>query len=81
MSEVIKPELLEILRCPVALQEGTGPDRGRLRIVKETWLVSDESGCKYPIIDGIPVMLPDEGKKWRDTADDDLPVPPPPPAV
>jgi hypothetical protein len=32
---------------------------------------------KYPIRDGIPVMLIEEGKKWKETAVEDLPVPPP----
>jgi uncharacterized protein YbaR (Trm112 family) len=32
---------------------------------------------KYPIRDGIPVMLIDEGMKWRNTAVAELPVPPP----
>ena len=43
----------------------------------DTWLVCDESGLKYPIRDGIAIMLVDEGEKWRATAEADLPVPPP----
>ena len=39
--------------------------------------VCDDSGYKYPIREGIPVMLVDEGEKWKDTAEEDLPVPPP----
>ena len=75
----ISAELLEILRCPQAVQEKEkyGDDPGRLRLVKNSWLVCDDSGLKYPIRDGIPVMLIDEGQKWQDTADEDLPVPPP----
>jgi uncharacterized protein YbaR (Trm112 family) len=75
----ISPELLEILRCPEAVQEKEkyGDDPGRLRLVHNTWLVCDDSGLKYPIRDGIPVMLIEEGRKWKDTADADLPVPPP----
>ena len=52
-------------------------DPGRLRLVKDCWLVCDETGLKYPIQDGIPIMLVDVGESFRDTADDDLPVPPP----
>ncbi len=75
----ISAELLEILRCPVAVQSDQyGDDPGRLRLVKNSWLVSDDSGYKYPIRDGIPVMLIEEGEKWREVAEDDLPVPPPP---
>ena len=80
MSEIKKvvPELLEMLRCPVAVHyTDKGSDPGRLTLVKDYWLVSEESGYKYPIRDGIPVMLVDEGAKWKDVAVDDLPVPPP----
>lgn len=75
----ISQELFDILRCPRAVQDKVsfGDDPGRLRIVKNSWLVSDDSGLKYPIRDGIPVMLIEEGEKWKDTADNELPVPPP----
>lgn len=74
----ISPELLEILRCPLAVQaKEYGDDPGRLRLVKNSWLVCDDSGLKYPIRDGIPVMLIEEGQKWKNTAEADLPVPPP----
>lgn len=75
----ISPELLEILRCPKAVQSDEyGDDPGKLRLIKNTWLVSDDSGLKYPIRDGIPVMLIEEGEKWKDVPEDELPVPPPP---
>jgi uncharacterized protein len=74
----IDPELLEILRCPVAVHyKDKGSDPGRLELVKGAWLVSKDSGYKYPIRNGIPVMLADEGAKWKDTPVEDLPVPPP----
>lgn len=74
----ISEELLEILRCPKAVQSDEyGDDPGRLRLVKNAWLVSDDSGLKYPIRDGIPVMLIEEGEKWKDVPEDELPVPPP----
>ena len=75
----ISAELLEILRCPQAVQEKEkyGNDPGRLRLVKNSWLVCDDSGLKYPIRDGIPVMLIEEGLKWQDTAEEALPEPPP----
>ena len=75
----ISEELLEILRCPKAVQEKEkyGDDPGRLRLIHNTWLVCDDSGLKYPIRDGIPVMLIDEGEKWKESAEADLPVPPP----
>jgi len=74
----ISDELLEILRCPKAVQSDEyGDDPGRLRLVKDSWLVSDDSGYKYPIRDGIPVMLIEEGEKWKDVPEEELPVPPP----
>ena len=76
----ISADLLEILRDPVAVQdkETYGDDPGRLELVHNCWLVSQDTGYKYPIKDGIPVMLIEEGEKWKDTAIADLPVPPPP---
>lgn len=75
----ISPELLEILRCPLAVQSDEyGDDPGRLELVHGCWLVSKDSGLKYPIREGIPVMLIEEGQKWKDTPVEDLPVPPPP---
>lgn len=74
----ISPALLEILRCPVAVRSKEfGDDPGRLELVHGCWLVSHESGMKYPIRDGIPIMLIEEGEKWRNTPVDKLPVPPP----
>lgn len=74
----VPDELMKILRCPVAVHyKDKGDDPGQLRLVKDSWLVCDDSGCKYPIRDGIPVMLVDEGEKWKDTAEADLPLPPP----
>lgn len=76
----ISADLLEILRDPKAIQEGEkyGDDPGQLELVHNAWLVSRDTGYKYPIRDGIPVMLIEEGERWKDTAVDQLPVPPPP---
>lgn len=74
----VSDELMKILRCPVAVHyQDKGDDPGRLRLVKDSWLVCDDSGYKYPIRDGIPVMLVDEGEKWKDTPEAELPIPPP----
>ena len=62
---------LDKLRCPAcAAQNG-----GRLDRVAETWLLCQEPGCsrKYPIRDGLPVMLLDEGERWVDVKPEDLP--------
>ena len=74
----ISADLLEILRDPAAVQEPEkyGPDPGRLDLVHNAWLVSKDTGYKYPIKDGIPVMLIEEGERWKDTPVDKLPVPP-----
>ena len=80
MSELpISRDLLEILRDPLAVQEPEkyGDDPGQLELVGDYWLVSKDTGLKYPIREGIPVMLIDEGMKWKDTAVADLPIPPP----
>ncbi|TVR20815.1 MAG: hypothetical protein EA396_09660 [Anaerolineaceae bacterium] len=75
----VNADLLAVLRCPVAVQDKSkGEDPGQLELVRDYWLVCADSGYKYPIRDGIPVMLVEEGERWKDTADEDLPVPPPP---
>lgn len=64
------PRLLELLVCPVT----KGPldlDRQRQE------LISRSARLAYPIRDGIPVMLIEEGARWKDTPVEALPVPPP----
>lgn len=74
----ISPQLLAILRCPLAVQSTEfGDDPGKLELVHNCWLVCADTNMKYPIRDGIPVMLIEEGEKWRDTAVANLPVQPP----
>ena len=74
----ISPELMEILRCPLAVQSKEyGDDPGRLELVHNCWLVCADTNMKYPIRDGIPVMLIEEGEKWKNIPADQLPVPPP----
>jgi len=70
---MISKELLEILRCPSCVRE----KGGALTFHKDTWLICQDCGRKYPIVDDIPVMLIDEGDKWVSTAAEKLPVPPP----
>ncbi len=77
----VSTELLEILRCPYCVSGETrkpGDDPGRLELVRDgKWLVCTEPDCgrKYPIKEDIPVMLIEEGDKWRDTPVDELPDP------
>ncbi|HET7011174.1 MAG TPA: hypothetical protein VFI11_10395 [Anaerolineales bacterium] len=72
---MISPDLLEILRCPHCVRDKDG----LLVLVRESWLVCQEPDCrrKYPIRDDIPVMLIDEGTKWINVAEANLPIPPP----
>ena len=50
---LLKKELMEILVCPV--------DKADLKELEETkQLECTECGRKYPVKDGIPVMLVDE---------------------
>ncbi|HNT77328.1 MAG TPA: Trm112 family protein [Anaerolineae bacterium] len=79
---MVNAELLEILRCPYCVSGETRrkdkEDPGRLDLVREdSWLVCQDCGRKYPIREDIPVMLIETGEKWRQTAVDALPVPPP----
>ncbi|MBN1263932.1 MAG: hypothetical protein JXA25_00460 [Anaerolineales bacterium] len=75
---MISDDLLNILRCPVAVHyTDKGDDPGQLRLVHNCWLICDDSGYKYPIIDDIPVMLIEVGEKYSKVAEADLPVPPP----
>jgi len=70
---MVSQELLEILRCPVCVQD----KEGLLDLVRDAWLVCRDCGRKYPITDDIPIMLIDEGDKWIQTPVEDLPIPPP----
>jgi uncharacterized protein len=70
---MVSKDLLEILRCPHCVRE----KEGLLDLVHESWLVCQDCGRKYPIVEDIPVMLIDEGSKWMETAAEKLPVPPP----
>jgi len=47
----IKPEILTLLRCPLT--------RSPLRLEGDT-LVAEAGGLRYPIRDGLPILLIDE---------------------
>ncbi|HUS71067.1 MAG TPA: Trm112 family protein [Anaerolineae bacterium] len=66
---MISDDLLRILACPAC--------KAKVELVKETWLVCTNDDCrrKYPIRDGIPIMLIEEGDKYVDTSVDDLGTP------
>lgn len=57
----VSDELLRILVCP--------EDKGPLELVDDgKFLLNPRNGYRYPIRNGIPVMLIEEGKKFRDAA-------------
>lgn len=54
----VSQELLDILVCP--------EDKGSLELIDEgKYLLNPRKGYRYPIRDGIPIMLIDEGKANR----------------
>ena len=66
-------ELLQILVCPAC--------KNPVRLERQTWLVCQNAQCrrKYPIRDGIPIMLVEEGDKYVDVPVEALePTGPPP---
>src|SRR5512139_1096170 len=70
-NSMVSQDLLEILRCPYCVSGETrrpGDDPGRLQLINNAWLVFTEEGChrKYPIREDIPIMLIEEGDKYRD---------------
>ena len=71
---MVSQELLEILRCPVCVHNE--PEGGDLE-KRGNWLICGDCGRKYPIRDDIPVMLIDEGDRFRDTPAGELPETPP----
>lgn len=58
----ISPELLSILADP--------GDKGPVELITDglgkEWLVNRRNGYRYPVEDGIPIMLLEEGEKNRD---------------
>jgi len=73
---MVSQELLDILRCPSCVRDDR-PDPGLLDHVGN-WLICQDCDRKYPIRDDIPVMLIEEGDRFRDMLQEDLPEIPPP---
>ncbi len=63
---MLNEELLAILACPAC--------KTKVKLVADKWLVCQNPDCrrKYPIKDGIPIMLIEEGDKYVDVAEDEL---------
>lgn len=56
-QRTISPELLEILACPADKQPVE---------LQDNFLICRTCGRRYPVEDGIPIMLIEEGDKHRD---------------
>lgn len=54
----VSADLLERLVCPL--------DKGPLELVDGKWLVNRRNGYRYPISEGIPIMLVEVGERYRD---------------
>ena len=67
---MIVKEYLEILRCPHCAPGGGG----QLTFIREDWLHCQDCQRHYPVVQDIPVMLPEEGDRWQGTAEAELPV-------
>ena len=72
---MVSQELLDILRCPNCVRNG--PEAGLLDHAGN-WLICHDCDRKYPIRDDIPVMLIEEGDRFRDVRREELPEVPPP---
>lgn len=71
--------VFNILRCPHCVAGGSrkqGDDPGRLDLFQDSWLVCQEENCerKYPVYDGLPIMLLREAEGWRSVPLIDLPA-------
>ncbi|WP_372799161.1 Trm112 family protein [Litorivivens sp.] len=67
---MIDSEYLELLRCPHCAPQ----EAGALVEIRKDWLSCSDCKRNYPIVQCIPVMLPQEGDRWRNTQAADLPV-------
>lgn len=67
---MVSPDLLAILVCPYC--------KSKLSLRRGVWLVCQNPDChrKYPIRQDIPIMLIEEGDKYREVPEAELPVPP-----
>ncbi|XP_024527222.1 protein preY, mitochondrial-like isoform X1 [Selaginella moellendorffii] len=67
------PKLLEFLVCPLsktALRKSASNPRKKIEYSeKRQELISDELGVAYPIIDGIPNLIPLDGRIMEETED------------
>jgi uncharacterized protein YbaR (Trm112 family) len=70
-GSLLYDSLLEVLRCPACVGQPR-PDPGQLEWVADKWFVCQDCERKYPIRDRVPVMLIEEGDKYRNTPLEEL---------
>lgn len=58
----VDPKLLELLVCPVT-KEPLDYD------IEAQELISRAAGLAYPILDGIPIMLPEDARQLDDASE------------
>ena len=68
---MLSDDLLKILRCPNCKDFG-----GLLTLHKDSWLICKDCGRKYPVVEGLPVLLLEEGSKYIEKPVENLPIPP-----
>ncbi len=65
----LDPDLMAILRCPACMRDYKDEQeralRGKLTLIDDAWLVCSDCRRRYPVKDGIPHMLIEEGDKNR----------------
>jgi len=63
---MVSENMLEILACPAC--------HSQLALVGDSWLICQNDACrrKYPIEDGIPVLLVEEGDKYVEVPVEEL---------
>ncbi len=61
-DRMVSQELLDLLVCPAC--------KSQVKLVQEVWLVCQNPDCrrKYPIRNDIPIMLIEEGDRYRDVS-------------
>ncbi len=64
---MIDNDLLEILVCP-SCKKAVKPDASPADEKTQGWLICTGCGLRYPIRDGIPIMLTDEAMSPDGTA-------------
>ncbi len=69
------------LRCPHCVSgkyRQNGPDPGKLDLHENKWLICREPECrrKYPVINGLPIMINDEAELYCGIPKEELPEPP-----